>query len=196
MNFFLSVLRGWFTCGCPTFLTPLAERLFFPIVYCCLLCRRLIVLSSVGLFLGSLFCFTDLFKVHSNFPSQIFSEHTSRSRHICLFLKSLVYTVALECPNSASPLPNPHSACFFSSLALGDLNCNLLPQMSVGDSFFSQWAMAATFVVWVSSELGTEMKGLHHLSGPPHTRWNRPTWWLVSEVVFASSRTRENVGQV
>ena len=52
LNFFLSMLRGWFTCCSPTFLISLAERLFFPIVYC-LLCQRLIVLSSVGLFLGS-----------------------------------------------------------------------------------------------------------------------------------------------
>ena len=152
------------------FLENQAISMFFPIVHYCLLCRRLIALSSVGLFLGSLFCFTDLFKVLSNFPSQIFSKHTSRPRHICLFLKFLVYTVALEFPNSAPPPPNPHSACFFSSLALDDINCNLLPQMTVGGSFSSQWALAAPFVVWVSSELGTEMKGLRHLSGHPHTR--------------------------
>lgn len=50
-------------------------------------------------------------------------------------MKSFVYTGALECCHF--PSKPPHSL-FFSSQALGDLNHDLLPQMSVGGSFALQ----------------------------------------------------------
>ena len=51
----------WFTCGCPTFWTPLAEEtVVISTVYSCLHCWRVIDRRCVGLSLGSLSCPTDL----------------------------------------------------------------------------------------------------------------------------------------
>jgi len=43
-----------------SFWTPFVEECPFPIIYSCLLCPKLIEHMCMGLFLGSLFCFTGL----------------------------------------------------------------------------------------------------------------------------------------
>ena len=98
----------WFTCSCPVSPTLLAEETLFPILYSCLLCRRLIDHRCLGSLLSSLVSSTDLYVCF------LYKYHTA------------LITVALQyCLKSWRVMP---PACFFSlRLALEILSFFMVP---------------------------------------------------------------------